>query len=103
MSDTVLTQRGQALSLTITWYQGDPAGPKLDLTGATLSVREASRSVLMSAALAVTDAEEGLSTLAMTETQADQLGDGRVNWFRLEAQFTDGSNRVTPKIWINVR
>lgn len=101
MSDTVLTQRGQVLSLQITFYEDAQVTP-LDLTGATVSVRECSPAVIGEGTITVTDAANGVCTFTMTEEQADQLGGGRVNWFRLEAQFA-GDNRVTPKIWINVQ
>lgn len=101
MSDTVNTQRGQALSLQITFYEDQQVTP-LDLTDATITVRECSPAILTSATITTTDAENGEVTMSLTEAQADQLRDGRVNWFRLEAQY-DGDNTVTPKIWINVQ
>lgn len=101
MSDTVNTQRGQALALQFTFYEDEQATP-LDLTGATVTVRECEPSIIASATVAITIASGGIGTLTMTEAQAEQLRLGRVNWFRLEAQFAD-DNRVTPKIWINVQ
>lgn len=103
MSDTILTQRGQALNLTITWWQGAAGGDPLDLTGATMTVREHNRAAFDAVVLTVTDAAAGVMTLALAEADAAGLTDGRTNWFRLEAQFGDGSNRVTPKIWVNVQ
>lgn len=103
MSDTVITQRGQTLSLQITFYEAEQGGAALDLTGATVTVREYKPSVLGAAAIVVTSAVNGECTLSMTETQVDDLNDGRVNWFRLEAEFAGGDNRVTPQIWINVQ
>lgn len=101
MSDTILTQRGQTLALAITFYEDQQATP-LDLTGATITVRECKPAILTSATLSITSAPAGTVTMSLTEAQADQLGDGRVNWFRLEAQY-DGDNTVTPMIWINVQ
>lgn len=103
MSDTVLTQRGQALNLACTFYEEGADGVRLDLTGATVMVRECNPPVLGEAAIAVTDAGQGEVSLSTTEVQSDQLGAGRVNWFRLEAQFAGGENIVTPKIWISVQ
>lgn len=104
MSDTILTQRGQALALRFTWWQGAAGGEALDLTGATLAVRESNRALVFAAAdLTVTDAEAGVVSLALAEADTEGLGDGRTNWFRLEAQWPDDSNRVTPKIWVNVQ
>lgn len=103
MTDTILTQRGQAMPLRITWYQGEASGPAVDLTGVTVTVRESNRAAFDAAAIALVDAAAGVVSLTLTEAQADGLGDGRTNWFRLEAQWTDGTNRVTPKIWINVQ
>lgn len=102
MSDTIETQRGQSIALAITFFEEDEGGDPLDLTGATLTVREASPAILLDATVAITDDDAGECSLALSEAQADQLGSGRVNWFRLEAQF-DAENVVTPKIWINVR
>jgi hypothetical protein len=103
MSDTIVTQRGQTLALAITFYEADASGAALNLTGATVTVRESFPPVLGEAAIAITDAADGECSLSMTEVQVEKLGDGRVNWFRLEAQFSGGDNRVTPQIWINVQ
>lgn len=101
MGDTVNTQRGQALSLQVVFNE-DENGTPLVLTGATVTVRESRPAVLQEASITVDDASSGVCTMALTEAQAEQLGEGRVNWFRLEAQFAD-DNIVTPKIWINVQ
>lgn len=102
MSDTVPTQPGQSLRLECTIWDGSIGGTPLDLTGATLSVRESNPAVLKEGVIAVTDAAQGKIMLTLTEAQAEELGEGRVNWFRFEAQFDD-DNLVTPKIWINVQ
>ena len=102
MSDTDITQRGQALTLECIFWEGPAGEAPLDLTGATVSVRECNPAILQAATITVADAEQGQVRLALTEAQADQLGSGRVNWFRIEAQYS-GDNRVTPKIWINVQ
>lgn len=102
MSDTVITQRGQSLRLACVFWEGAVGDTPLDLTGASLSVRECNPPVLQSATIAITDAGQGKFSFALSEEQAEQLGSGRVNWFRIEAQF-DGDNQVTPKIWINVQ
>jgi hypothetical protein len=104
MSDTILTQRGQVLNLQITWWQGAAGGEPLDLTTATITIRESNRpAVFALAVLSVVNAAAGICGLSFTEEDALGLGDGRTNWFRLEAQFPDDSNSVTPKIWINVQ
>lgn len=104
MSDTILTQRGQALSLRFTWWQGTAGGDPLDLSGATLTVRESNRAATFALAdVEVVDAAEGVSSFALSEVDGEGLSAGRTNWFRIEAQWPDGSNRVTPKIWINVQ
>lgn len=102
MSDTVPTQPGQSLRLECIVWDGPIGGTPLDLTDATLSVRESNPAVLKEAVIAVTDAVQGKVTLTLTEEQAEQLGAGRVNWFRIEAQFAE-DNLVLPKIWINVQ
>lgn len=103
MSDTIDTQRGQALNLRITWFQAEADGNPVDLTGVTVTVREANKPALSAASVAVIDAETGVVSLTLSETQADKLGYGKTNWFRLEAQWPDGMNRVTPMIWVNVQ
>lgn len=104
MNDTILSQRGQELSLRFTWWQGAPGGDALDLTGAVLTVRESNRDgIRQGAVVNIDDADAGVSLMTLSEANADNLGDGRTNWFRIEAQWPDGSNRVTPKIWINVQ
>lgn len=102
MSDTVVTQRGQALSLACTFYEEGTDGARLDLTGATVTIRECSPAVLAEGIVTVTDAGEGEVSLTLAEADAEELGAGRVNWFRLEAQFAD-DNVVTPKIWVSVQ
>lgn len=102
MSDTVPTQPGQSLRLECIVWDGPIGGTPLDLTGATLSVRESNPAVLKEGVITVTDAAAGKIMLTLTEAQAEQLGEGRVNWFRFEAQFAE-DNLVTPKIWINVQ
>lgn len=104
MSDTILTQRGQALNLRLSWWQGAPGADALDLTGATVTLRESNRpTTFAQAVVSVTDASAGVCALELAETPAEGLGSGRTNWFRVEAQWPDGENRVTPKIWINVQ
>lgn len=104
MSIDYVTQRGQALALQFAWKTGSVEGPALDLTGVDVTVRESNRDVLLdNAVVTVTDAENGISTLSLNEAEAMLLGAGRTNWFRLEAQWPDDSNRVTTKIWINVQ
>lgn len=103
-ADTIQTQRGQALNLRATWYQGAAGSAAIDLTGATVTIRESSLpAIFAEAEVEVSDAAAGVVTLALAEADAQGLGAGRTNWFRLEAQWPDGSNRVTPKIWVNVQ
>lgn len=87
MNDTILTQRGQALSLRFAWWQDDPGGIPLELTGAVLTVRETNRAAAMAQAVVTPpDGSAGVSLLSLSEAAADGLGDGRTNWFRIEAQ-----------------
>lgn len=103
MADTIVTQRGQTLDLQFRWYQGEVGSAAVDLTGAVVSVRETNRPVLQAATISIVDAPGGIVRMTTTEEQSDQLSIGPRNWFRLEAQWPDGSNRVTPKIAIEVQ
>ena len=101
MPDYIETMKGEAISLPAVFK--DANGDALDLTGATVTVREASATILESASVAVTDASNGAVSVTISEAQADQLPEGLQSWFRLEAQLTATVNVVTPKIWILVK
>lgn len=102
MTDTINTQYGQYLPLQFTFYQEETGGDPVDLSGASVTIRESNRDAFGEATITVTDAENGVVSVVLTESDAEGLGHGRTNWFRLEADFST-SNIVTPKIWINVQ
>lgn len=100
--DTICAQRGQSLTLRYTFFQdGDKTTP-LDLTGASLTLREASSSELQNITPELFDAAAGQVDLELSEETTQSLGAGRVNWFKLEADFPSGFNLVVPKIWISI-
>ena len=101
MSDTIQTEYGQSLNLTLTFWQDTAKTIAVDLTGATVTIREASRMVLLGATVVLIDASNGVVSVAIPEAITEDLPTGIVSWFRVEAQFA-GANIVTPKIKVNV-
>ena len=100
--DTICVQRGQALTLRYTFFQDSDKTMPLDLTGASLTLREASSSELADIAPELFDGAAGQVDLTLSEETTQSLGAGRVNWFKLEADFPSGFNLVVPKIWISI-
>lgn len=101
--NTVFAQKGQALRLRMTWQQEDEQSQPLDLTGVTVKIPDAHPTAIKAFATVIVNAADGAVELSCTTEQANLLKDGRTNWFRVELVFPDGSNRVTPRIWVNVR
>lgn len=101
MTDTIQTEYGQSLSLTLTFWQDTAKTTPVDLTGATVSIREASREVLTGATVAILSAAAGTVSVSVPESIAEDLPTGQVSWFRVEAQFAN-ANVVTPKIKVSV-
>lgn len=106
MSDTLTIQRGQSIGLAVNFYQDAEKTQAIDLTGATVTVRESSAVALKSGTVTVTDAEDGAVTVSFPESLifpsgSSPMKSGRTNWFTVEADF-GGSNIVTPKIWIQL-
>lgn len=97
--DTLCIQRGQWLPLRFTFWADQEKTNPVDLTGAEVTVSEASLDVLLQLTPSVAAPEAGIVDLTIPEEESRQLNIGRVNWFKLEAQF-DSTNILTPKIWI---
>ena len=97
--DTLCIQRGQWLPLRFTFWADQEKTTPVDLTGAEVTVNEASLNALLQLTPTVTEPESGIVELTILEEQSRQLSIGRVNWFKLEAQFAN-TNILTPKIWI---
>ena len=99
--DTISIQKGQWVPMRLTfWADTDKTSP-VDLTGAVVTVNDASQPILLELAPALSEPENGVVDLTLWEEQSRQLETGRVNWMKLEAQFTS-TNIQTPKIWFNV-
>lgn len=97
--DTLCIQKGQWIPLRFTFWADETKNTVVDLTGATLSVSQASLTALLALTPSLSDPSAGIVDLTIWEEQSRQLKLGRVNWFKLEAQFAN-TNIVTPKIWI---
>lgn len=97
--DTLCIQRGQWLPLRFTFWADQEKTTPVDLTGAEVTVNEASLDALLQLTPSVAEPEAGIVDLTIPEEESRRLGAGRVNWFKLEAQFAN-SNILTPKIWI---
>jgi hypothetical protein len=93
--------KGEAFSRVLNYT--DEAGDPRDITGATLEVSEAyPSSIVADMTLAITDGAGGVATVSMTSAQMANLGEGRVNWFRIKTTFASGAVDVTPKIWLQI-
>lgn len=97
--DTLCIERGQWVPLRITFWADQEKSEPVSLEGATVSVVDANRSELLALVPSLTDAAMGLVDLAIPESVSQTLHAGRVNWFKLEAQF-EHTNIMTPRIWI---
>ena len=97
--DTLCIQRGQWLPLRFTFWADQEKTSPVDLSEAEVTVNEASLDALLQLTPSVTEPEAGIVDLTIPEEKSRQLGAGRVNWFKLEAQFAN-SNILTPRIWI---
>ncbi|MEP0943312.1 MAG: hypothetical protein ABJH63_04185 [Rhizobiaceae bacterium] len=97
--DTLCIQRGQWVPLRFTFWADSGKTNAIDLTGAEVTVSEASLDALMLLTPSVSEPTIGVVDLTIWEEQSRLLEIGRVNWFKLEAQF-DHTNILTPKIWI---
>ena len=97
--DTLCIQRGQWLPLRFTFWADQEKTSPVDLTEAEVTVNEASLDALLQLTPSVTEPEAGIVDLTIPEEESRQLSVGRVNWFKLEAQFAS-SNILPPKIWI---
>lgn len=101
MTDTIQAEYGQSLLLTLTFWQDTERTTPVDLTGATMSIREASREILTGSTVALLSAIDGTVSVSVPENIAEDLPTGQISWFRVEAQFAT-SNVVTPKIKVCV-
>ena len=100
--DTISTQRGQHLPLRLTFYSDADKSAPVDLSSATVRMRETSTSLLADLTPIISDAAAGQVDITLDEETTQALGSGRVNWMKLEAELSDGSNIVVPKIWIHI-
>jgi hypothetical protein len=98
---SILTNFGETLRFTAVYAN-------TDLTDATVRVAviantvQAVPSALGNANLQIIDAASGIISFELSSDDASELYTGRNNWFRIELTFEDGSNEITPQIWINV-
>lgn len=97
--DTLCIQKGQWLPLRFTFWADDEKTTAVDLTGATITICEASLDALLQLTPSPSELANGIVDLTIWEEQSRKLQTGRVNWFKLEAQFAS-TNILTPKIWI---
>ena len=97
--DTLCIQRGQWLPLRFTFWADVEKTAAVDLTEAEVTVSESSLNALLQLTPIINEPTNGKVDLTIREEDSRQLSVGRVNWFKLEAQFAT-SNILTPKIWI---
>lgn len=97
----ILTNYGETLRFDVVFAN-------TDLTDATARVAvvantvQANPDILGNANVQVTNATAGAVSFELDSEDAGQLFMGKNNWFRLEVVFEDGTNIVTPQMWINV-
>ena len=99
--DTISVQKGQWIPLQLTFWADREKTAAVDLSGAEVTVCDASDANLKQLSPVVSDAAAGIVELQIGEEVSRQLSAGRTNWLTVEAQFAS-SNIVVPRIWINV-
>lgn len=97
--DTLCIERGQWVPLRITFWADLQKSEPVSLAEATVSIVDTNRPELLALVPSLSDAAMGLVDLTIPENVSQTLHPGRVNWFKLEAQF-EHTNIMTPRIWI---
>ena len=99
--DTITVQKGQWIPLRLTFWADSEKTEAVDLSGAEITIYDASDTNLKQLSPLVSDAPGGIVDLQIGEEVSRELSAGRTNWLTVEARFAN-SNIVVPRIWINV-
>ena len=91
---------GETINTTFSFTDGN--GDPIDLTGATITCSESYPATLASDLdITISDAAGGIVTVYLADEDNDLLP-GRVSWFRIRAEFSETSDDVTPRIWVQI-